>query len=204
LVDEISRVLDLLKQQGAKLAEVDLPNYSEARTVMLAIHAVECAEYHQDHLRNHRGELSDGVRTLLELGELVTAPEYVRCQRVRRRHIRQVAEAQEHVDVIILPTLPIAAWPVDASVVEIGTKVEPIIQAITRYTPIFNLTGQPAISVPCGFSRSGLPFGLQMAGRPREDEMVLRVARTYETLVGVFEVPDVGEGGRTFAIGGGQ
>jgi aspartyl-tRNA(Asn)/glutamyl-tRNA(Gln) amidotransferase subunit A len=58
---------------------------------------------------------------------------------------------------------------------EIGT-----VAALTQYTRPYNITGFPAISVPCGFSSEGMPIGLQLAGRPFDEETVLRAAHAYE------------------------
>ena len=66
--------------------------------------------------------------------------------------------------------------------VDLGGEDESVLLAMTRYTPLFNLTGHPALVLPCGFNQAGMPIALQVVGRNFDDAMVLRVAHTYESL----------------------
>jgi aspartyl-tRNA(Asn)/glutamyl-tRNA(Gln) amidotransferase subunit A len=84
------------------------------------------------------------------------------------------------VDVIVGPTTPITAWKRGEWTVQVGDRPESVLAASWRFTYPYNLTGLPAISLPCGFDRDGLPIGLQIAGRPFDEPAVLRVAHAYE------------------------
>ena len=86
----------------------------------------------------------------------------------------------EGVDLLVGPTEPITAPTIGDARVQIGDTVVGAIAALTQYTRPFNLNGFPAITVPCGFSGDGLPIGLQLAGRPFDEETVLRAAHAYE------------------------
>jgi aspartyl-tRNA(Asn)/glutamyl-tRNA(Gln) amidotransferase subunit A len=89
-------------------------------------------------------------------------------------------EVMKSADVIVTPMVPIAPPRIDQTSVQWGSAAEPVGVALTRFTRHFNLTGFPAISIPCGFTANGLPIGLQIAGRPFDEATVLRVAHAYE------------------------
>ena len=100
---------------------------------------------------------------------------YAKAQAVRTLIRRDFEQAFEAVDVLVTPTMP-------TTVFRLGEKIGDPLQMYLSdlYTVSASLAGVPAISVPCGFSREGLPIGLQIVGRPFEEEMILRVARAYE------------------------
>ena len=106
--------------------------------------------------------------------------------RLRRRLREEFARAMREVDVLVCPTVPIKAFPIDAEAVTIKGARHPVTGPgvpsvlLTRTTSPSNLTGLPSITVPCGFTSEGLPVGLQLVGRPFEEEVILRVAHQYE------------------------
>jgi aspartyl-tRNA(Asn)/glutamyl-tRNA(Gln) amidotransferase subunit A len=83
----------------------------------------------------------------------------------------------------VLPTLPIPAPRLGADMVPVGATEQPTRALMLRETQLFNLTGHPAISLPCGLTRDGLPCGLQLVGRLNQTETLLRVALTCESLI---------------------
>ena len=86
----------------------------------------------------------------------------------------------KQVELIAMPVVPFPSWTIGSADVMIGNVQENLMAALTRYCPPFNITGMPAIAVPNGFNRAGLPLGFQIAGRLFDDATVLRVARAYE------------------------
>jgi aspartyl-tRNA(Asn)/glutamyl-tRNA(Gln) amidotransferase subunit A len=87
----------------------------------------------------------------------------------------------KRLDVLVAPTTPITATPIGQELVRIGDKELPVGASLSRLTRPANMTGLPAISVPCGFSTEGLPLGFQIIGRPFEEAIVLRVAHAYQS-----------------------
>ena len=83
-------------------------------------------------------------------------------------------------DIIAGPTVAYPAWPLGCSEVEVDGRTLPYVPSVGTFTPPWNVTGMPAVSIPCGFSEGGLPLGLQLAGRPLEDGVVLRLAHAYQ------------------------
>jgi aspartyl-tRNA(Asn)/glutamyl-tRNA(Gln) amidotransferase subunit A len=95
----------------------------------------------------------------------------------------------DQVDVVITPTEPMTAWKKGNEIVRIGEQNESVLAASWRLTYPFNLTGLPAISVPCGFDKEGMPIGLQIAGRPFDEASVLRCASAVERLLDLKQRP---------------
>ena len=106
--------------------------------------------------------------------------DYLRGQRVRGLIREEMDRVLADVDVLIAPTLPIAAPPVGAREVDIDGRAHPMRASLIRYTRPFNVSGHPAASVPCGFTADGLPIGMQVIGRSFDEATVLRVADAYQ------------------------
>ncbi|HYY87888.1 MAG TPA: amidase family protein, partial [Chloroflexota bacterium] len=116
----------------------------------------------------------------LELGEHVPATAYLQAQRVRGVLQAQVGEILSRVDALVSPMLAITSPRIGQTAIEVGGKVKEINPVFIRLADPFNLTGLPAISVPCGFGQDGLPIGLQVVARPFDELTLLRVSRAYE------------------------
>jgi aspartyl-tRNA(Asn)/glutamyl-tRNA(Gln) amidotransferase subunit A len=89
-------------------------------------------------------------------------------------------EVFKKVDAVVTPQLPITAPKIGQGSVSFGKVVEPVPVALTRFTRIYNLIGIPSLSLPCGFSSSGMPVGLQIAAKPFDEDTVLKVSHAYE------------------------
>ncbi|WP_158801416.1 MULTISPECIES: amidase [unclassified Acidisoma] len=175
-----------LAEQGAQIVEVDLPDHLLSRTIMWAIAASELAESHRDYLKTRPQDYSPTVLSLVRQGAFMPAVEYVHAHRVRQKIIADYQAVMRSVDVILMPVVPFPAWPVGAEEVTVANVQENLMGSLTRYCPPFNITGQPAISVPAGFDGDGLPLALQIAGRWHEEATVLRVAHAYEQAAGWY------------------
>jgi aspartyl-tRNA(Asn)/glutamyl-tRNA(Gln) amidotransferase subunit A len=110
----------------------------------------------------------------------VPAADYVRAQRLRATLAAELDEATASVDAVVLPVAPVPAYALDDRRIRVGSVMENASDAVTRFTPLFSLTGWPAVSIPCGSTSDGLPIGLQVAARPGHDEVALAVAEAYE------------------------
>jgi aspartyl-tRNA(Asn)/glutamyl-tRNA(Gln) amidotransferase subunit A len=176
-----------LQGAGAEIVEVELPLSEYYAPVGWAICLSEAATYHKPALVE-RGELFGmDVRSQVEVGQFVLATDYVRAQRVRRM-IKDAWRAlfeRERLDAVVAPTLPATAprvgqqtftWPD-------GTE-EDTTPPFGRASLPANITGLPALSVPCGADEDGLPIGLQVIGRPLAEATVLAIGRAYERAAG--------------------
>ena len=176
--------LMVLKEAGAKVIDVELPRIDFA-----AYRGVQKPEATLAHLEkgwlNEKLDLyGEPTRTRLLEGQEIKAVEYLRAQNQRRLFASALRSAMQPVDALILPTQPLPAIPSAQMGQEIsidGTR-ENASEAMLRLTMPFNMAGLPAISCPCGFASNGLPLGLQVAGKPFEEGMILRIAHAYQQM----------------------
>jgi aspartyl-tRNA(Asn)/glutamyl-tRNA(Gln) amidotransferase subunit A len=179
--DAVSRALAQLASLGAHVVDVAIPNIDANISAQLTIEASEPSTYHQQWLRERPEDYGEDVRTLLEVGELLPATHYLQAQRYRSTLRRDFLAAFRKVDVFICPTLPFTATPLGATEVVIENDTpEDMLGAIMRFTGIPSLTGLPALSVPCGFDGDGMPIGMQIIGRPFDEQLLFNVARAYQ------------------------
>jgi len=176
----VQNAFALLGAMGATITEVSYPMFPYAQAISGAILMAEAAAYHRDLLAEHGDKLYPPVRLRLEAGLFITAADYLRAQQVRARFDQQGRELFRQVDLLAGPTEPITAPKLLETRVQIGAQAIGTTAALTQYTRPYNITGFPAISIPCGFSDAGMPIGLQLAGRPFDEVTVLRAAHAYE------------------------
>jgi aspartyl-tRNA(Asn)/glutamyl-tRNA(Gln) amidotransferase subunit A len=170
-VREAARVLHEL---GAVVTETEPPGLHDAARANLIMTQADAATVHADRLKTHPDWFGEDVRRRLETGAVCAATEYAATHRTQAVVRRQLEIYFEENDVLILPTTPIAAPLIK------GQDAVEQARRLTRYTAPFNLTGLPALSVPCGFTQAGLPVGLQIVGAPWTEALVLRVGHAYE------------------------
>lgn len=179
--DAVERAISDLAAAGATIHEFEIPRLQYGLAAIFAIELASSTAYHDMSLKARRvKDYTPDVRTLVEMGRYVTAPDYLKAEQVRTLLMQDFAQAFASVDVIVGPTMPITAWKCGEWTVKVEDRDESVLSASWRFTFPYNLTGLPAISVPCGFDRQGLPIGLQIAGRPFDEATVLRVAHAYE------------------------
>jgi aspartyl-tRNA(Asn)/glutamyl-tRNA(Gln) amidotransferase subunit A len=167
--------VDVLASAGAEVRDVPLPHAHLARNANRAIMYGEAFAYHEYDLRTRPQLYGKYTRLQLQRGVLYSAADYVQAQRVRSLIVAEAAAALRDVDVLITPTslnMPprFVDYDVDA------------LSALPDFTTFGNLTGLPAMSIPCGFSDSELPIGLQIFGRAFDEPMVFKVAHAYQSL----------------------
>ncbi len=176
----IQDALGVLKRRGATFVDVRFPPIDPVVGAHRAIIFAEAAAAHEELVRTRAADFSDEVRPLLESGLFLTATQYLGAQQARKKTIAAYREIWKTFDVLVTPSSPIAAPPIGATTARLGGKDIPLVRAFLDLTLPFNLTGQPAISVPCGFTNAGLPIGLQFVGRPFDEATLFRAAAVYE------------------------
>jgi aspartyl-tRNA(Asn)/glutamyl-tRNA(Gln) amidotransferase subunit A len=164
----------VLRGLGARIAERPLPHAGLLRDAQRAIITIDAATYHAVDLARRPNDYGDAVRDRLAVAETISKTDYAQARRDREIIRRAWGEVLREHDVILSPTTPIAAPPRE------GQDATTQASRLTVNTSPFNLTGLPAISVPCGFTRGGLPIGLQLAAGPWREGLLLRVANAYE------------------------
>ena len=176
--------VEILRQLGGEVFECEVPYASYAGAVAAVVMSAEATAFHEDRLRTHPEAFGDDVRTRLERGLFLTATDYVAGLRARRFLQLEFARAFEAADVLVMPTTQVPASPIEQDPETApGASLAMSVQ-LTRFTNPFNTTGLPALSLPCGFTRGGLPAGLQIVGPAGGETMVLRVGDAYERAAG--------------------
>jgi aspartyl-tRNA(Asn)/glutamyl-tRNA(Gln) amidotransferase subunit A len=163
--------------------DVDIQGSGITPDVYLYIVLPEASQYHAPLLASHATAYSPGVRLRLELGGYLLAEDYVRALQVRKALTAAVEQALSGIDALLLPALSIPAPPLGSTTVEIDGSPEPVRAAMLRLTQLFNLTGHPAIAVPAGRTRAGLPIGMQLVGGRGQTARLLSVAEAVEAQI---------------------
>jgi aspartyl-tRNA(Asn)/glutamyl-tRNA(Gln) amidotransferase subunit A len=178
--DSVRAAVQTLERAGARVEEVSLPLSKYAAAAGRIISLTESAEIHEKFLRTRLADYSPDVRAGFLVGQLVLGKHYMKAQRLRSLIRQEMAAVLRRVDALVTPTVPIAAPRIGQTTVEIGPERMETMWALSRLTRPANLTGFPAISVPCGFTQGGLPIGLQLTGRPFAEATLLQIAHAYE------------------------
>ncbi|MFH8240812.1 amidase [Streptomyces sp. NPDC018321] len=170
-----------LAELGAHLVDVEIPMARYVRAVQWGLMVPEATAYHERTLRTAADLYEDDVRVLLEAGELMSAGDHLRAQRARTLMRREWARLLRQVDVVVAPTVPVTAVPAgQSSVTWSDGTVESVSDACVRLSAPANITGVPALTVPVGADRAGMPIGMQVLGRPFDEATVMRVGHAYE------------------------
>jgi aspartyl-tRNA(Asn)/glutamyl-tRNA(Gln) amidotransferase subunit A len=177
--------LAAIRNAGPTLTDVSIGHESMTPAVYMHIHSSEGATYHARTLDTMPDRYTPVVRSRLEVGRYVLAQDYVRALNGRDLLRAEVDSALAGCDALVLPTLPIAAPPRGTESVVINGAKEPVRALMLRLTQLFNVTGHPAISIPCGVTSDGLPVGLQLVGHRSQTEALLSVALIAEQSVRV-------------------
>jgi aspartyl-tRNA(Asn)/glutamyl-tRNA(Gln) amidotransferase subunit A len=180
LREKVEDALKALQGLGASVRDVSLDTAKLAAGASFAVLSPEAYAYHEGWLKSRAGEYGEDVRERLRVGAFVSAADYLKGQRVRALIRDDVDAALATLDVLVCATSPVAATAVGQSEAEVNGEKVPVRPSLIRFTRIFNLSGHPAASIPCGFTAAGLPVGLQIIGRPFDEATVLRVADAYQ------------------------
>ncbi len=183
----------VLSDLGAEVERCAIPALDHALGISSAILVTEAAETVFDKLRDRPQDIGADVRARLRLGAVTPAVDYIKAQRARSAYNAQLDEAMRRYDLLLAPSVAVGATGIEQEFVEVAGRQENALSLMSRLTRPFNLTGQPTISVPCGFTSDGMPIGMQLAGRRWEEATVLRAAHAYESATDWHtRRPDVG------------
>src|SRR5688572_7924110 len=182
LDDDVARVFEAtcarLSEGGVVLDDVVIPHAGQTPAAYLHIALAEAAAFHARTLESRPDDYTPTVRVRLEAGRYVLAEDYLRAQRCRHVLRTEVSAALEGRDGLLLPALAVPATPLGGATMRVGGTDEPVRNVTLRLTQLFNLTGHPAITVPCGVTGGGLPVGAQVVGTTTAS--LLQVPATLE------------------------
>ena len=184
-----------LCRAGMTTKDISIPLLDETEDAGNHIAWVDAALYHQQHgyFPARSAEYGDDVRSRLEMGCKVPAVDYLRALEIQKQFFQQLhlALAESAVDAIVFPSTAIEAPLLNQETIRIGAHEYPARALLLRHNRPANLAGVPAVSVPCGFTRSGLPIGLQFMASVSSEPVLLRIARIFERTQPQYRRPPV-------------
>ena len=179
----VSEAVEVFRSLGARVREAEIPNLWDTLKAQRLILGAEAYAVHEKRLENEPEAFGEEVRERLMEGERPKAYRYANARRRGMLASVEFDRVLESVDVLLTPTLPIAATQIGQREVSIGDYDESVRSALTRYTGPTDLTGHPSLSIPCGSTASGLPVGLQLIGRHFDEATLYRFGHAYEEAV---------------------
>jgi aspartyl-tRNA(Asn)/glutamyl-tRNA(Gln) amidotransferase subunit A len=175
--------ISAMEKRGAVVKEVSLPHLKESRDAAADISLAEALHVHEaaGYFPQRAADYSEEVRRRIEAGAKVPANRYLAGFDVQKCLLAEFSAAFQTVDVIVAPTVPVPAPPIGAESVKIDGEEIDTRRVLVGHSRPANFTGLPAISIPCGLTREGLPIGLQLIGRAFDEATLLRIALSYES-----------------------
>jgi aspartyl-tRNA(Asn)/glutamyl-tRNA(Gln) amidotransferase subunit A len=184
LDSEVARILEetvaVLKREGANVVTVDLPDQRQLTAACQLVLAVEAAAFHKRWLIERPQDYGPQVLMRLQNGLAIPGVTYLEAMRWRGPALAAHLAAVDGVDAVIAPVAPVAAPTIAESDVGNSPDAEAVIQRLTRFTRPVNYLGLPSLAIPSGFTRSGLPVGMQLIGRAFDEAMLLRIGAAFQ------------------------
>jgi aspartyl-tRNA(Asn)/glutamyl-tRNA(Gln) amidotransferase subunit A len=176
----VQQAIETLRRLGARITDVSIPHAADIPPIYLHLVFGDAAEIHQHTLVSQPDDYTPNVRLRLQLAGYVMAEDYVRALRGKAVIAAEVDQALAGVDALVCPALSIPAPPIGATTMPVRGGAETVRTLMLRCTQPFNVSGHPAIALPCGATPEGLPTSLQLVGRRSDTPALLRTALAVE------------------------
>jgi aspartyl-tRNA(Asn)/glutamyl-tRNA(Gln) amidotransferase subunit A len=181
---EVAGILDatiaVFKREGANVVKVELPDQRQLSGASQLVLAVEAAAFHKRWMIERAQDYGPQVLMRLQNGLAIPGVAYLEASRWRGQALAAHLAAVANVDAVVAPVSPVPAPTIAESDVGNSPDAEAVIQRLTRFTRPINYLGLPALSIPCGFTRSGLPVGMQLIGRSFDEAILLRIGAAFQ------------------------
>ena len=181
----VMQAINSLEELGAEAQEVTIPSMKYAGALRITGMA-DSIVAHEPYIEKAREDYGPTVLYRALAGQFVLGRDYAKALKVQRIIKEDYARVLQDIDLLVTPSAPVAAWRIDSETVTVGGTEYPVrgpgAGMTSRCTSPSNATGLPAMSIPCGFTQAGLPIGLQLIGRPFEEQLLFQVADGYEAV----------------------
>src|SRR5467141_3281065 len=181
---EVARILDetvaVLRREGADIVQVELPDQRQLTAACQLVLAVEASAFHKRWMIERPQDYGPQILMRLQNGLAIPGVSYIEAMRWRGPALAAYLAAVAGVDAVIAPVAPVAAPTIAESDVGNSPDAEAVIQRLTRFTRPINYLGLPALAIPSGFTKSGLPVGMQLIGRSFDEAMLLRIGAAFQ------------------------
>jgi len=181
VIDVVDAALETLAGLGASLIELDLPNVEQASREARITFA-EALAVHAENLEKNPGGFSEELRGRLAESKNISEARYAQAQKFRREFTEGAELLMSECDVLVAPTATICAAPIDL-------RPEDYRRHGWKNTGISDFTGQPSVSIPCGFTDGGLPVGMMITGRLHDDRKVLQIGHAIQQATDWYRTP---------------
>ena len=181
VIEVVDRALDELRELGASVIELELPKLKQASREARITFA-EALNVHADNLAKNPQGFSEELRGRLAESENISEARYMQAQEFRREFTEKAEALMSECDVLLAPTATIAAAPIDDRPGDYRRNA-------WKNTGISDFTGQPSVSIPCGFTEEGLPVGVMFTGHLHDDRKVLQIAYAVEQATDWYRTP---------------
>ena len=183
----VRTAIELMSVNGGEIVELPMPWAEKGRAINLGVITPEAVAVHENMLARHADLYTPAVRSRIQAGFNTPAIDYLRAQRARQWFNHQMAESMKKVDVLVTPTVPIPTPTIRECTPSPGNPGGGA--GLPFFTGVFDVTGQPSHSIPCGFTVEGMPVGMMISGHPFDETTVLRVGNAYEQLTDWHQRP---------------
>jgi aspartyl-tRNA(Asn)/glutamyl-tRNA(Gln) amidotransferase subunit A len=192
---DVERILDetisVLRREGANIVQVELPDQRQLTAAAQLVVAVEAAAFHKRWLIERPQDYGPQVLMRLQNGLAIPGVLYLEAMRWRGPALAAYLAAVAGTDAVIVPGAPVPAPTLAESDVGNGPDADAVIQRLTRFTRPANYLGLPSLAIPSGFTKTGLPVGMQLIGRSFDEAMLLRIGAAFQRATDFHErVPE--------------
>ena len=172
----VMKSVDQLSNMGYQIEEIDLPFVADGRKINIAVLLPEAISVHSEYIKNYKSYTKTVLNRMIG-GLGVSSEEYLTASRAMSSFNYQMNKKMNNIDALITPTVPVIA-PLISESSSPNTYES---NSMGRFTGVFNLTGQPSISVPCGFTENNLPIGMMLTGKINNDNKLLNIAIDWQS-----------------------
>ncbi|MGH9341717.1 MAG: amidase [Acidobacteriota bacterium] len=180
----VRQTMALLEESGLAIREIEIPGIEEVLEASRVIAGVEALANHDFNLRSQPQSYDPAVRERLEQCRDISALQYLQARQKKAAITREFEGVFARVDCLIAPALPAFPPPIGQTYLEINGRREHVVQGFCRLNAAQNMAGIPALVLPCGFSRTGLPIGLQLIAASNREPILLSLGSHYQRLTG--------------------
>jgi len=180
VADLFNKALSTFESLGAVLIEIEIPMMDDPRDVAHAIATSEVGYVHRELIETSLEQYSEGAKKTFEKSRSMSAHTYIEGINKRAKLTKNISSQLEGIDVIITPTTPITAPSLGLKEVVLEGELDSVGECLIRFTSVFNITGHPAISIPCGLTPESVPVGLQLVANHNREDILLNTAYAYE------------------------
>ena len=180
VADVLDETIATLRQEGAEIVKVDLPDQRQLTAACQLVLATEAAAFHKRWLIERPQDYGAQVLMRLQNGLAIPAVSYLEAMRWRGPALSAYLAAVAGTDAVLAPVAPMPAPTIAESDVGNSIDAEAVIQRITKFTRPINYLGLPSLSIPAGFTKAGLPVGMQLVGRAFDEAMLFRIGAAFQ------------------------